>query len=282
MASSRFAFWTRCALAAAAASALVLLGVPTTSALPLAQTARGHTARIQTPTPPAPDTPPLPHEMWKVHVTASRAGLSPSEIVLEPRQRVEITFENREGAPANLAFRLPGAVQTLDHPLPAGQISVLTVTAPNQTGRYAYAVTGLSGRHAPTGEVIVAPDVDGAVAPRYGARDVRIVARDFSFNPTSPIFAPGEHVRLTLLNAGQQPHNIVFAFPGHEVTFPADVGPGEMRTMTFTVPARNATYAFYDPLQGDRDKGMQGTLIVQRPATVIHAARTTTNRGGRR
>jgi len=98
---------------------------------------------------------------------------------------------------------------------------------------------------------------ENAPAPSPAAREVRVVARDFSFSPSEVNVAAGETVNLTLANEGGLPHDITISAFG----FRLPAGPGATESAALT-PARPGTYEFYCSVPGHREAGMSGTLIV--------------------
>lgn len=214
--------------------------------------------------PLTPEIPPLSPRIWRVRVTAGEGTLDPPEIVAEPGQRIAVLFDDHMPGADGLAFDLPGGPRTFSGSVNGGPAQPLTIAVPDRAGRYRYSVG--KGNREVSGWLVVNPTAAGSTAPMFGARDMRIVARDFAFNPASPMVLPGERVRITLYNDGDTPHNIVFTFPGSQVTFANPLAPGEMRTVTMTIPAADGRFYFYDPVAGNRDRGMNGTMMIYRPA----------------
>jgi len=96
-----------------------------------------------------------------------------------------------------------------------------------------------------------------APVPVPGAREVRIVARDFSFSPNQVRLAAGATVNLVLANQGDALHDLTIPALGFRLEAPA----GATATGALTVP-RPGTYEFFCSVPGHRDAGMSGTLVV--------------------
>jgi plastocyanin len=101
-----------------------------------------------------------------------------------------------------------------------------------------------------------------------GRPPIQVRASDTAFTPDRINAAPGETVRIQLVNEGLAPHSIVFDFPGTRAALGNVVEPGGTGEMKFAAPARPGTYEFFSPLQGDRDRGLVGTLVVQPPGMI--------------
>ncbi len=77
---------------------------------------------------------------------------------------------------------------------------------------------------------------------------------------------PGERITVMLVNSGEGKHNIVFVFPdGKKITSDTISKKGETTTLTFTVPSKDASIAYYDT---EHEKlGMKGVLLVGKVQT---------------
>jgi plastocyanin len=115
------------------------------------------------------------------------------------------------------------------------------------------AIDHLVGRQATP----VPPSVHDQVSPRV----VAIEANDMYFVPDRVTIPGGTPVALTLVNAGRVLHNLTVDALG----FSVDALPGETQTVTIMVPT--GTYQFYDCMQGHREAGMVGVLVVTAAAT---------------
>ncbi len=109
-------------------------------------------------------------------------------------------------------------------------------------------VSGCGGN----GEEETAPATEGA-----GQR-VEISARDFIFEPAQLSVQPGE-VTFVLTNDGQAPHALEIEGNGLEEETDT-IDPGESSELT--VDLDEGTYEMYCPVDGHRERGMEGTLTV--------------------
>ncbi len=96
------------------------------------------------------------------------------------------------------------------------------------------------------------------------ARQVNIVAKDGSFDPSQITASPGEPMHLTLTNRGTLPHSITFILPSGQVGIEGMVQPGSAASMDLTVPNQVGQYVFYCPVDNHRAMGMEGKLVVQK------------------
>jgi plastocyanin len=78
---------------------------------------------------------------------------------------------------------------------------------------------------------------------------------------------PGQPLRVTLVNRGSVPHNLEFELPTGEVELEQNLPPGERRTLELTAPREPGRYVDYRPVGEHRQRGMEGTLLVQGAAT---------------
>lgn len=93
---------------------------------------------------------------------------------------------------------------------------------------------------------------------------ISVVATNFNYDPQRLTVAPGEKVKIRLINHGSVKHNIEFELPSGEVEFEQPVPPGQSKTLTLTAPQKPGQYVVYCPVDNHRNKGMTATLIVQR------------------
>ncbi|GIU99446.1 MAG: hypothetical protein KatS3mg014_1062 [Actinomycetota bacterium] len=96
-----------------------------------------------------------------------------------------------------------------------------------------------------------------APSPSPGARELRVVAGEFSFSPSVIEAAAGETVNLVLVNEGQLPHDLTIPALG----FSLSAAPGTSAEGSLTAPAPG-TYPFSCSVPGHRAAGMVGTLVV--------------------
>jgi uncharacterized cupredoxin-like copper-binding protein len=118
-------------------------------------------------------------------------------------------------------------------------------------------------------------------------RDVVVIMRDYLFDPTPLVLVPGETIRLTVFDAGLQPHELVLGDdavqrawveahaaatpPAPFATAPAAsvppdtgglhvwLGSGQETTVQYTVPATGELLLMCH-LPGHLEKGMQGRV----------------------
>jgi plastocyanin len=100
---------------------------------------------------------------------------------------------------------------------------------------------------------------DGATTAGASAETIEISATDFALNPpTVELEAAGEYT-FRLTNDGQQQHALEIDGQGVEEETET-IGPGETAELTVTLEA--GEYEMYCPVDGHRDMGMEGTLVV--------------------
>lgn len=108
-----------------------------------------------------------------------------------------------------------------------------------------------------------------------GGQEVAVSAADFSFDPgTIQIDAPGRYT-FTLSNDGSTEHALEIEGQGIEEEL-EEVSPGSSGQLTVTF-SKTGTYEFYCPVDGHRDRGMEGELTV---GTAAGGAGTTEDNGG--
>jgi uncharacterized cupredoxin-like copper-binding protein len=152
------------------------------------------------------------------------------------------------------------------------------------------------------------PASSAAAAPAKGvaeAKEFTIEASEFKFEPATITVSEGDVVRITIKNVGSQVHNFVIdelgvcavkpeeaAAEGYgeaagygagygeaagygEETAQTQVGiqPGASVTVEF-VAEKAGEYTFYCPVNGHREKGMEGKLIVKPKAEEAQPAQT--------
>lgn len=102
----------------------------------------------------------------------------------------------------------------------------------------------------------------GASPALAQTKQVRIVAKDYAFQPKSLKVNPGEKVAVTLVNQGTTPHSIEFALPEGMTALQKTVAPGDKGTLEFTAPSKPGAYEFDCPVANHKQQGMKGTLTV--------------------
>ena len=116
------------------------------------------------------------------------------------------------------------------------------------------------------------------VTDERGKSEVTIVVKDNVFEPQGVRVDPG--TRVTLVNEGRSPHDIVTGDPAkaYETRFAVDAAsfkPGQSYSYTFTKPG---VFPFYCELHGSATKGMTGVVVVGDAEFDGHI-RTTENAG---
>lgn len=101
---------------------------------------------------------------------------------------------------------------------------------------------------------------DGAATPAASAETIEISATEFAFDPpTIELDQAGEYT-FRLTNDGGTPHALEIEGAGIEEAASETIGPGE--TTEVTVELGEGEYEMYCPVDGHRDMGMEGTLVV--------------------
>lgn len=95
-------------------------------------------------------------------------------------------------------------------------------------------------------------------SPSPGARELRVVADEFSFSPAELEVEVGETVNLVLVNEGQLPHDLTIPALGFSIA----AGPGATASGALTVD-RPGTYTFVCTVPGHRAAGMIGSLVAR-------------------
>ena len=91
------------------------------------------------------------------------------------------------------------------------------------------------------------------------AGSVELTATDFKFDPSTIELAKSGEMTFTLVNDGQETHALEIEGQGiEEESDEIDGG----ATTALTVDLKPGEYEFYCPLDGHREKGMEGTLVV--------------------
>jgi uncharacterized cupredoxin-like copper-binding protein len=113
-----------------------------------------------------------------------------------------------------------------------------------------------------------------------GPQQVSLKGAEFAFSPASVNVKVGQTVQLTLQNAGALDHdfksdlpisNLVYQEADNEPdeqkensrtgVMDVDFDKGKSARVTFT-PTKAGTYTFYCDVQGHREAGMRGTIVV--------------------
>jgi uncharacterized cupredoxin-like copper-binding protein len=94
-------------------------------------------------------------------------------------------------------------------------------------------------------------------SPVAGAREITVVADDFSFEPSTIELTAGEEVSLTVRNRGQLYHDFVIEERGFTLQVEAgSVAGGGLRIDT------PGSYPFRCSVPGHADAGMTGSIVV--------------------
>jgi plastocyanin len=101
---------------------------------------------------------------------------------------------------------------------------------------------------------------DGATTAAAAGEAIEISASDFAFDPpTIQLDQAGEYT-FRLTNDGGTAHALEIEGAGIEEATTDTIGPGE--TAEVTVELKDGEYEMYCPVDGHRDMGMEGTLVV--------------------
>ena len=103
------------------------------------------------------------------------------------------------------------------------------------------------------------------------ANTVDVVASDFKFDPSSLSVDAAGRTTFRLTNNGGTTHALEIEGNGIEEETD-EIGPGESADVT--VDLKDGRYEFYCPVDGHREQGMEGTLVV---GSGTGAAGTTTD-----
>ena len=91
------------------------------------------------------------------------------------------------------------------------------------------------------------------------AGSVELTATDFKFDPSTVELAKSGEMTFTLVNDGESTHALEIEGQGiEEESDEVDAG----GTTALTVDLKPGEYEFYCPVDGHREKGMEGTLVV--------------------
>jgi len=101
-----------------------------------------------------------------------------------------------------------------------------------------------------------------APPPVAGAREIRVVAAEFLFEPTDLRVRTGETVNIVLDNRGSVFHD----FHIHEFDFELEADRGDQDTGAFTAPDQPGRYPIICDVPGHAAAGMRATLTVEPPA----------------
>jgi uncharacterized cupredoxin-like copper-binding protein len=92
-----------------------------------------------------------------------------------------------------------------------------------------------------------------------GEQSVELSASEYAFDPSKISIDSSGKVTFRVSNDGQQTHALEVEGNGIEEET-EDISPGHSGTLTVDLKA--GEYEFYCPIDGHRDQGMEGTLVV--------------------
>ena len=90
---------------------------------------------------------------------------------------------------------------------------------------------------------------------------VAVTETEFRIAPANPKLAKPGKVTLTIANKGRIPHALEIEGNGLKEQKTDTIAPGKSATLTVDLP-KDGTYEWYCPIDGHRQKGMEGKLIV--------------------
>jgi uncharacterized cupredoxin-like copper-binding protein len=114
--------------------------------------------------------------------------------------------------------------------------------------------------------VVMTTRAESPVSPVPPPAQVPIIldvsVRNGTFAPNQLRVAPGQQVTLRITNQDQIAHGLILEVPGQSVALPTAIQPGASATLTFIAPEQPGIYNFYSSVDGQRQQGLQGTIIV--------------------
>jgi uncharacterized cupredoxin-like copper-binding protein len=103
-------------------------------------------------------------------------------------------------------------------------------------------------------------ETSGTTAASGGeAEAVELTATEYAFDPSNVSLDAAGKVTFTVSNKGEETHALEVEGNGVEEETES-IAPGESGTLT--VELEPGEYEFYCPIDGHKDKGMEGTLVV--------------------
>lgn len=109
------------------------------------------------------------------------------------------------------------------------------------------------------------PQTQGMPVPQLTTQEkivtneVTITGTEYSFNPASIIVKKGESIKLTFVNAGSSPHNLLI---GELNIKTKTVFPGKSDTIEFTAK-ETGIFSFYCAIGNHQSLGMEGKIEIQ-------------------
>jgi uncharacterized cupredoxin-like copper-binding protein len=113
---------------------------------------------------------------------------------------------------------------------------------------------------------------------------VTLTETEFKITPSSPTVAKAGKITITVKNSGKVTHALAVQTPSGVVKT-SPIAPGATATLTVDV-SKAGKYTFFCPIDGHRNLGMQGTLVVGSGASASGSsgsakpASTTSSGGG--
>ena len=129
-----------------------------------------------------------------------------------------------------------------------------------------FVLTGCPSPQATEPSAGVPEEAAGQSEARTEVESIEMQAREYTFEPSVLRLPSNRQVELTFQNIGTMDHSLVIELPGGEVAFDENVAAGETRTISFTTPDQPGEFVFHCPIEGHRERGMEGRLIVTGPA----------------
>ncbi len=106
-------------------------------------------------------------------------------------------------------------------------------------------------------------EIDWTVpAETEAEKEITVVAKDYSFTPSTINIEEGEAVTITLKNEGKMPHDFVVKGDGVVMAKTPLVQPGKEATVTFEA-TEEGEYKFICTVSGHEAQGMKGVLTVE-------------------
>jgi plastocyanin len=102
-------------------------------------------------------------------------------------------------------------------------------------------------------------DETGGDTAAVGGESVALTATEFAFDPADVSVDAAGKVTFTVSNDGQETHALEVEGNGVEEET-GSIAPGESGTLT--VDLEPGEYEFYCPIDGHREQGMEGELVV--------------------
>jgi uncharacterized cupredoxin-like copper-binding protein len=121
----------------------------------------------------------------------------------------------------------------------------------------------------PTALLLAACGGGGSTGSEQGGavvQTIQISEQEFSLNPATVNLSKTGTYEFQVTNDGQITHalNVEESGGGAEAET-GDIGPGEKKTLRFTFSG-SGSYEMYCPIDGHKDQGMKGTIVVGNPA----------------